>query len=286
MAKNLAEHFILGADPMHIEKSWEKMFRSSFWALGGGPVVYGGMSAFDIAFWDIKGKALQLPVYQLLGEKTNDRLRAYASQMQFGWGKTKPRLAAVTPEEYAQETQLAMADGYDAIKVNPLAIDEQGTRNWDNLKILSKERMKLIYDRMKAIRDTAGPHVDIILETHSLLSGTTAIQVGRALYDLDIMYHEETNAPLNPAIMKKVAETSQIPIASGERIYTALHLETVIPNFIIHEHNWQAVKDYNTRLCLQDYQPVHGYYAVPELPGLGLDLNEEVIKDFPTVVVK
>lgn len=342
MAKNLAENFILGADPMNIERIWEKMFRSSFWALGGGPVVYGGISAFDIAFWDIKGKALKLPIYQLLGGKTNDRLRAYASQMQFGWGRTKTRLSAVKPEEYADETRLALAEGYDAIKVNPLAIDDKGTRDWDNLKNISKERMKLIYNRMRAIRDAAGPNVDIILETHSLLSGTTAIQIGRALYDLDILYHEETNAPLNPEIMKKVAQTSKIPIASGERIYTrwgyrpfiedqilaviqpdiclvggiteakkiadyaniyditvqahtcgspittaaALHLETVIPNFIIHEHNWQAIKDYNTRVCLQDYQPVNGYYSVPELPGLGLDLNEKVIESFPTVVVK
>ena len=342
MAKNLAENFIIGADPMKIERTWEAMFRSSFWGLGGGPVVYGGMSGFDIAFWDIKGKALKQPIYQLLGGKTNDRLRAYASQMQFGWGPTKPVLAATKPEEYAEETRSALAEGYDAVKVNPLSINENGKRVWEHLKIIPNDLMKLIYARMKAIREAAGPNVDIILETHSMLSGTAAIQVGRALYELDIMYHEETNAPLNPEVMKKVAQNSKIPLASGERIYTrwgfrpfiegqilsvvqpdlclvggitegkkiadyanvyditvqvhtcgspittaaALHLETVIPNFIIHEHNWQAIKDYNTRLCQQDYQPVKGYYSVPQLPGLGLDLNEEAIKNFPTVVVK
>jgi galactonate dehydratase len=66
----------------------------------------------------------------------------------------------------------------------------------------------------------------------------------------------------------------------------ALHLETVMPKFIIPEHNWQAIKDYNTRLCQQDYQPVKGCDSVAELLGLGLDLNEGAIKHFPTVVVK
>jgi galactonate dehydratase len=330
MAKNLAESQIIGADPMKSEKTWEAMFRGTFWALGGGPVVYGAMSAFDIAFWDIKGKALKQPVYQLLGGKTNEKLRAYASQMQYGWGSLLPRIAAITPAEYAEQTRRALAEGFDAVKVDPLAIDENGKRGWDNLKIIPPARLKLIYNRVKAMREAAGPDVAIILETHSLLSGTTAIQVGRALYDLDMMYYEETNAPLNPEVMKKVAENCLIPLATGERVYTrwgyrpfieeqilsviqpdlclvggltegkkiadfahlydimlqahtcgspittvaALHLETVVPNFIIHEHNWQAIKDYNTRLCLQDYQPVKGYYTVPEGPGLGLDLNE------------
>jgi galactonate dehydratase len=342
MVKNLAENFILGSDPMKSEKAWETMFRNSFWALGGGPVVYGGMSAIDIAFWDIKGKALKQPIYQLLGGKTNDKLRAYASQMQYGWGKTMPRIAAARPEEYAEETRKALAAGFDAVKVDPLAVDENGKRNWDNLKIIPPERLKLIYNRVKAMREVAGPDVDIILETHSLLSGTTAIQVGRALYDLNMMYYEETNAPLNPEVMKKVAENVKIPLATGERVYTrwgyrpfieqqilavvqpdlclvggitegkkiadfanvyditlqahtcgspittvaALHLEAVTPNFIIHEHNWQAIKEYNTMICLQDYQPVNGYYSVPELPGLGLDLDEKVVKNFPKIVVK
>ena len=67
MVKNLAEAFVIGADPFRIEKLWERMFQSSFWATGGGPVVFGGMSAIDIEMWDINGKALGLPVYELLG---------------------------------------------------------------------------------------------------------------------------------------------------------------------------------------------------------------------------
>src|SRR4030067_830788 len=87
--KNLAEDFLIGADPMKIEKIWDTMFKNTFWARGGGPVVFGGMSAIDIACWDIKGKALGQPTYQLLGGKTNYSLRPYASQLQFGWDKDR-----------------------------------------------------------------------------------------------------------------------------------------------------------------------------------------------------
>ena len=67
---------IIGMDPMRIEAIWDKLHRSTFWGMGGGGVIFSAMSAIDIACWDIKGKALGVPVYQLLGGKTNDKLRA------------------------------------------------------------------------------------------------------------------------------------------------------------------------------------------------------------------
>ena len=85
MVKNLAEKFLIDADPMKTEKIWNDMFRMSFWAKGGGAVFFSGMSAIDMALWDIKGKVFGVPVYQLLGGKTNPSLRTYASQIQFGW---------------------------------------------------------------------------------------------------------------------------------------------------------------------------------------------------------
>ena len=73
------------------------MLRESFWGLGGGPILYSAMSAIDTALWDIKGKALNVPVYQLLGGKTNDNLRTYASQLQFDWDTECRKL--IQPEE-------------------------------------------------------------------------------------------------------------------------------------------------------------------------------------------
>ncbi len=230
--KNVAENFLLGADPMKIEKLWETMFRSTFWALGGGPVVYGAMSAVDIACYDIKGKALGVPVYQLLGGKTNDKLRTYASQLQFGWDAVKP-VPAKTPEEYAEQARKAVAMGYNAVKVNPLMFDESGKRGWNNLKILSNERLKIVYNRIKAIREAVGPNVDIILETHAMLTATTAIQIGRALEEFNIMYYEESTVPLNWEVMAKVKDNVKIPLASGERIYTRWGFRPFIENQVL-----------------------------------------------------
>ena len=339
--RDIAEGFLLGADPMKIEGIWETLFRKSFWALGGGPIVYGGISAVDIACWDIKGKAMKQPVYQLLGGKTNERLRTYASQLQFGWDPMNP-VPAKTPEDYAEQAMKALAQGYDAVKVNPLMFDDKGVRGWNNLKILSCERVKLVCNRIKAIREAVGPTVDIILETHAMLTDTTAIQIGRALEEFNLMYYEESTSPLNPKVMKKVAENVKIPLATGERIYTrwgfrpfleeqilaviqpdlclaggisetkkiadyaniydvqvqahvcggpvstaaALHLEAVIPNFIIHEHVVAATAAGMAALVEQDLQPKNSYFEIPDAPGLGITLNEKVVNKYEKVVVK
>ena len=144
MAKNMIENFLIGADPFKIEKIWDTIFRSSFWAQGGGPVVYGGMSAIDIACWDIKGKALGQPIYQLLGGKTNDELRCYASQIQFGWEDSVKACGA--PEEYAEVARKAVKEGYDCVKVDPIVFDEKGERGWNLKKILSNKQITLFYN--------------------------------------------------------------------------------------------------------------------------------------------
>ena len=91
MAKDLAG-IILGMDPMRVEEIWNTMQKKTFWGQGGGTVVSSGMSAIDIALWDIRGKALSTPIYQLLGGLCRSGMRAYASQLQTGWGKTRNRL--------------------------------------------------------------------------------------------------------------------------------------------------------------------------------------------------
>jgi L-alanine-DL-glutamate epimerase-like enolase superfamily enzyme len=341
MVKNLAETFVLGADPFKSEKLWETMLRGTFWGQGGGPVVYGGMSAIDIAMWDIKGKAMGVPVYQLLGGKTNDKLRTYASQIQFGWEKEWKNLG--TPEEYADAARTAVAEGYDCVKIDPIMLDKKGNRVSNLRKIFRDDELQEYYERVKAVRDAVGPNVDIILEVHSLPSVATGIQLGHAWEDLNCIYYEEPVHYINSVDMQeKVTHSVNIPMAAGERIYTrwgyrqffekqvldviqpdlclvggitegkkvcdyahvydihvqvhvcgspistaaALQLEAVIPNFLIHEHHTQAIKKHNRDLCVPDYQPKKGIYETPDLPGLGLELNDRVVKKSPCVVVK
>lgn len=76
---------IIGLDPLYNELIWDKLYKETFWGQNGGPIVFAGLSALDIALWDIKGKFYQAPVHALLGGKRRSKLRTYASQLQFGW---------------------------------------------------------------------------------------------------------------------------------------------------------------------------------------------------------
>ena len=198
------------------------MYRQTFWGMGRGPVVYGGMSAYDIAFWDIRSKKFDVPCYQLLGGKTNDSLRSYASQIQFGWGE-KIFLCS-KPEDYAECALAAVAEGFDAIKVDPLRVDRDGTANFrperyrqDRHGLMRADDINMGVERIAAIREAAGPDHDIILELHSLLGTHSAIQFIRACEPYGIFYCEEPVNPMNPQAIIKVAADTRTPIATGER---------------------------------------------------------------------
>jgi L-alanine-DL-glutamate epimerase-like enolase superfamily enzyme len=220
MAKDLAK-IIIGMDPMKNEAIWDKMQKKTFWGQGGGTIFSAGMSGIDIALWDIKGKALNTPIYQLLGGKTRDKIRAYASQIQFGWGDGSDKAMLIEPKQYAEAALIAVSEGYDSLKVDAIAMDEKGNWNQRNLNgVLSDRTLRLGYNRLKAIREAVGPDVDIIAEMHAFTDTTAAIQFGRMIEELGIYYYEEPVMPLNPKQMKKVADNVKIPIAAGERIYT------------------------------------------------------------------
>jgi len=216
---------VLGKDPMRIESIWEQLLRNTFWGAGGGPVIYGGMSAYDIALWDIKGKVLNAPIYQLLGGLTNDNLRTYASQIQFGWGAQHAQNAA--PEDYAKAARAALDEGYDAVKVDPIQIDRKGVLgahqtpvNQQYFGLLSSDQVRMGVERIAAIRAEVGSDVDIICEIHSLLGTNSAIQFARAIEPYNIFYYEEPVNPLNAKNFSKVANNTSIPVSTGERSYT------------------------------------------------------------------
>ena len=338
MIKDLAK-LIIGMDPLDNEVIWDKLYKSTFWGQNGGPVVFAGISAIDIALWDIKGKYYNVPVYQMLGGKTNDKLRAYASQIQFDWDLEDRNM--ITPEQYAEAAKKAMAQGYTAVKVDPVGVAASG--NWQRTKQdadwrlrgqLPQNVLELVRARLKAIRDLDSA-LDIIIELHSFTDTSTAIQLANYIDDLNIMYYEESVHPLNAVSMREIKDKIKIPIASGERIYTrlgyrpffenrslsviqpdvclcggisetkkicdmadtydvkvqvhvcggpisqaaALHVETVIPNFLIHEQHSYGIKQGLRDTCVYDYLPdEHGDLVVPELPGIGQEITEETMQ--------
>lgn len=224
---------IIGMDPLNNEEIWEKIFRKPFWGMGGGTVIFSGISGLDIALWDIKGKYFNAPIYKLLGGKTNSKLRTYASQLQFDWDTKITGM--VKPEQYAEATRKALRQGYNCIKVDPVGYDLEGRwMGWSNYGVLEYDQLKVAVDRVAAMREAGGPKMDIIIELHSLTDTNTAIQLARELEQFRIFYYEEPVHPLNSESMRQVADKVNIPIASGERIYSRWGYRPFLENRSIH----------------------------------------------------
>lgn len=222
---------VLGMDPFDTEKIWDHLHRHTFWGMGGGVTLTAAMAAIDTACWDIKGKALGVPVYKLLGGKTNGTLRCYASQLQNGWRKAAEAGGIVMlyrPEEYYEVTKEAISEGYDAVKVDPVfcppePVDfaEIGYSLGHHVRgSYPLKELELAKERIAAVREAAGPYADILIETHSLIDTNTAIQLARALEPFNIMYLEEPTCPENPELFKVIAQHTSIPLATGERSYS------------------------------------------------------------------
>ncbi len=210
---------IIGMNPLEHEIIWDKLYRSTFWGQNGGPVIFAGISAIDIALWDIKGKYYNAPVHELLGGKRRPQLRTYASQLQFGWGPDV--IPQRTPEDYAREAKRAVDDGYDCIKIDFFTFkpDDGTYTDTDRLGLLSKEYLKMYESRLKAVREAIGPDVDIIIENHSFTDAQSSTQIGLMAKKYDIFYFEEPTTP-TPQLSKYVHDNTGLAIANGERIYT------------------------------------------------------------------
>lgn len=212
---------LIGKDPMDHEVIYSQL-AGSFWAEGNGGVIMAAISAIDTALWDIKGKALGVPVYKLLGGKQREKLRCYASQLQSGWKFRDFMTAPGNIEFLTDACQAALEDGYDAIKIDFINKRLDG-RTVDRLEMknyIPRECMKEFEARLKAVRECVGPDIDIILENHCITSLNTAVQFAKAAESYDIMFYEEPAGPLNPQEYKILSEKTSIPLATGERSYT------------------------------------------------------------------
>ena len=214
---------VLGRDPMDNEVLWDHMFHDSFWGQGGGGVILSAISAIDIALWDIRGKALGVPVWRLLGGKRNLRLRAYASQLQLGWGDGMVFDKGYRAEDLAQSAAAAAAEGFDAVKINFITYREDGSR-WGFLRgPLSIETKHIIEKRIQAVREAVGPEVDILLENHARTDRVSAADLAEVAKPYGILFMEEPTTPMLTDTCREIHQRSGIPIAGGERVYGRWH---------------------------------------------------------------
>jgi galactonate dehydratase len=206
----LAERHLLGRDPRRIGAIWDHLYRNTFWGQSAGPILYGAISAVDNALWDIKGKALGVPVLELLGGRMWDDIRLYAN----GWFTKMAR-----PEQAAQRVLEIKEDGYTACKLDPFEMDENGNFRFPHRHI-PRDWALLGVERVKAIREAVGPDFDICLDIHGNLGTMDAVTYGRLLAEHRPFFYEEPVDPMNVDSMVKVGREVPIPIAGGERLYT------------------------------------------------------------------
>ena len=308
------EPYLIGKNPDHIEHHYQWLYRSSHFM---GSVMQGALSAIDIALWDIKGKRLQVPVFDLMGGKTRDKVRCY---MHVGSGDLG------SAADLANDALNAVNQGFTAVRFSPFSSDYYLHKSYS-------EWADEAVNRVAAVRETVGPDVDICVEIHRQMNPAESIALGRRLEEFNPFFYEDPMLPDSPAIMGEVAAKCNIPIATGERFTTifeyqqlleakaaayvrpdlclcgglsgckkvaamaeahhvkviphnplspistaaCVQLDACIPNFALQEYTGESEPP-KSELLKNPLELKDGYITVPDGPGLGVEINEEALK--------
>ena len=189
------EPYLVGKDPRAVAHHWQAIYRHAFYR--GGPILTSALSGIDQALWDIKGKALDVPIYELLGGPTRQRIRVYSH--------------ARTPEGIKQ----ARAQGFTAFKTGPARLKGRFSRIVDN-----KAYIDNVAQRFAELREAAGPEGDIGIDFHGSVSPQTAKLMIKVLEPYQPFFVEEPVNCQNVEAMADIARGTHLPIATGERIFT------------------------------------------------------------------
>lgn len=306
---------IIGRNPFEIERIWQELHRSFF---RGGPINGTIISGIEIALWDIKGKALNVPVYELLGGAARDRIMVYS------W------IGGDRPDDVAREAIDRRDRGFKAIKMN--ATEELHY-------IDSFDKIQAVVDRVKSIRDAVGFDLNIGVDFHGRVHKGMAKVLAKELEPFKLMFLEEVVLPENEEAFREIANHTSTPLATGERLYSrwefknllkegaidiiqpdialcggiletrkiaamaeafdvavaphapygpialaaTLQLDVCTPNVFIQEQSLGI--HYNKGFDLLDFvknkeifQYKDGYLEIPKGPGLGLEIDEELVE--------
>lgn len=315
MVEELSD-YLIGKDPFLIEDHWNVMYRAGFYR--GGAIHMSAIAGIDQALWDLKGRAFNVPVWQLLGGKCRDRIRVYS------W------IGGDRPADTAQAAKEVVERGFTAVKMN-------GTEELQFID--SHKKVDEAIARVAAIRDAVGPYVGIGVDFHGRVHKPMAKVLARELQPFDLMFIEEPVLSENFEALPEIAAQTSIPIALGERLFSrwdfkrileqgcvdiiqpdpshsggitetrkiaamaeaydvavALHcplgpialaanlqLDAISYNAFIQEQSLGI--HYNKSNDLLDYivdpsvfSYVDGHVAIPDGPGLGIEINEEYVK--------
>ncbi len=298
------EPYLVGKDPRQVTHHWQAIYRHAFYR--GGPVLTSALSGIDMALWDIKGKALGVPVYELLGGPTRSKVRLYQHVR--------------TPADIRK----GIADGFTAFKTGP-----QFRRKYPRY-IETPSQVRYAVEQFAALRKAAGDDIDIGIDFHGKVSPATAKLLIKGLEPYQPMFVEEPINCQNHDLMAEIARGTHLPIATGERVFTkwgfrevlekqaatvlqpdlchaggitecrliagmaeayyasiaphnplgpislaaGIQLAASIPNFLCQEH-----RSLGEGYLKQPFVVKNGFVDLPTRPGLGIELDEEALKE-------
>lgn len=305
--------FVIGEDPRQPERLWHKMYKGLY--LKGNVAA----SAIEIACWDILGKSLDAPLWQLLGGKHHPKLRVYAN----GWYKG-PR----DPAFFADEATKLKEMGYTALKFDPFG---------SAYRFMDRAEEKRSLAIVRAVREAVGDEVDLCIEAHDRFSVSTAVRIGKQLEEFTPMWFETPAMSTDIAATIEVARAIDVPVATGERfrrlsefnellshravsivqpetlniggvsgsrkaaaiaesaeafvashqaqspLNTAIntHLHTSLPNFLIQECFDDFLEPWAHEIMTGVPRVKDGYVEPSDAPGLGVELDEKEMAKYP-----
>lgn len=312
------ESYLIGKDPHNIEAFRHDCYRDAYWR--GGPVLMSALAGVEMALWDIKGKALGVPCYQLLGGKVRDAVPIYVN----GWFSP-----AKTPDEFAEKAKEVAAKKFLGCKWDPFG------KAWQQI---SKHDLNSAMECIAKVAEVVGEDVQLLIEGHGRFDIPTAVKIGRRLEEFDIFWFEEPIPPDDKEGMKQVKDRVRVSIAAGERLYNryeyrqffelgcsdyiqpdishagglfemrmlgaeaearhigfcphnpsgpvanaaTLQLAACVPNFVMFEMMMTDVP-YRAEICDEDLTIKSGKMVIPDRPGLGIDLNEAELLRHPYI---
>ena len=211
MINDVCERYVIGADPFKTERLWRVIYSSGYTQRPDTSIM-GILSAIDMACWDIVGKELNKPIYELLGGQVHERLRSYTYLYPEESDQTDvyrdPGLAAERAVEYVEQ-------GFTAVKFDPV-----GPYSAFDPRQLSLEALDRAEKFVRCLREAVGSKCDLLFGTHGQMTTSSAIRLARRLEKYDPLWLEEPVPPENVEEMARVARSTSIPIATGERLAT------------------------------------------------------------------
>jgi len=200
--------YLVGKDPFQTELHADAMTRDSYWRTG---VIHrAAIAALEAAMLDIKGKALGVPVYELLGGKARDRIRCYANN----WGRKTESLDVL--KKRADE---ALGYGFNALKWDPFG---------PAYLQMEPKPLRRALEQIETVRDHVGADIDLLIEAHGRFDVPTAIRVGKAVADYDPLFLEEPTPPESIAAVANVRAHVPVRIATGERYYDKQQFQDLV----------------------------------------------------------